>query len=139
MSTFRWGMEFLMEGTVSGPRQVEHTPLLRMVATLPPDGSATVVRLVGELDLSNAAGVRDQLADLLEYRPSDDVVLDLSGLSFLDLSGVRVLLEVRRVVAVGHRGLSLRGVRPNVEMLMRITGDEDLLASSQTSGGAGVR
>ncbi|HZI96718.1 MAG TPA: anti-sigma factor antagonist [Actinomycetales bacterium] len=116
------------EGTVA--RNLLHAPLLRLVATLPGEGSATVVRLVGELDLSNAAGVHDQLADLLEYRPTDDVVLDLSGLTFLDPSGVRVLREVRRVVAVGRRGLSMRGVRPNVEMLLRVTGDEDLLPSS---------
>lgn len=127
------------EDAVSAPRTVERPPLLRIVASLPAEGSATVVRLVGELDLSNAASVRDQLADLLEYRPSDDVVLDLSGLSFLDVSGVRVLLEVRRVVAVGHRSLVLRGVRPNVGMLLRITGDEDLLAPSSRPGGAGVR
>lgn len=113
---------------------------MEILAAIPPEpgkGAASgartgaaaglVVRLVGELDLSNATVVQDQLVDLLSYCPTADVVLDLSGVSFMDCSGLRVLLELRRVLTVGRRHLSLCRARPCVEMLLRVSRDEDLL------------
>src|ERR671924_634621 len=48
-------------------------------------------RLVGELDISNA----DSLGALLEreVRGDGDITLDLSELTFIDSSGIRVLLK----------------------------------------------
>jgi anti-anti-sigma factor len=55
------------------------------------DGRAWIVALVGELDLSNVDEVRSAIAE----RPSacDVLVLDFSGLSFLDTSGMRLAVE----------------------------------------------
>jgi anti-sigma B factor antagonist len=60
----------------------------------------------GELDLATAP----QLARCLrELQPNADrVCLDLTGVSFLDLSGLRVLLDARR--DAGERGAQLRVV-----------------------------
>ena len=48
-------------------------------------------RLIGELDISNA----DTLAALLDrqVQGEDDITLDLSELTFIDSSGIRVLLK----------------------------------------------
>lgn len=117
------------EDTISRSTHVTRAQPLEIVTTVPAQllGAVMVVRLVGELDLSNATAVQDQLADLLAYRPTADVVLDLSGLSFMDCSGLRVLLEMRRMLTVGRRRLSLRGTRPGVQMLLRVARHEDLL------------
>ena len=52
-----------------------------------------VVRLGGELDTFGASTVRDRLASLYE---SDRVVVDLSGLTFLDSAGLHVLFSIGR-------------------------------------------
>lgn len=49
----------------------------------------TIVRLKGELDLSNVDYLQDRLAAAIETAP--DVVLDLAGLQYLDSQGLRLI------------------------------------------------
>jgi len=57
-----------------------------------PTGEPRTVRLIGELDASNA----DELLDALVPQLGDggDLVLDLSGLSFVDSMGLRSFLRI---------------------------------------------
>jgi anti-sigma B factor antagonist len=60
------------------------------------DGERTVVALRGELDLATAGVVQERLNALRgDRRP---VVLDLDGLTFIDSTGIRLVLE-----SVRHR------------------------------------
>lgn len=77
------------------------------------DGDRAVLRLVGEVDISNSQRLRGRLNDLLAPGRSDEVralVVDLSGLEFLDLSGLQALLDAR--TAVRRRGGSMVLRRP---------------------------
>jgi anti-sigma B factor antagonist len=56
-----------------------------------PDGDTTVVALHGELDLGSVETVRACL-DALRTQ-GRGVVLDLDGLTFMDSTGIRVVLE----------------------------------------------
>ena len=74
---------------------------LRLTASR--DGDVAVLRVVGEVDVSNCARLEGRLRDLVEPgRPDrvDRLVVDASALEFLDLPGLRVLLfaeaELRR-------------------------------------------
>ena len=53
-----------------------------------------VVRLAGELDLYNANGVREALLACCEENPSR-LVVDLSGVEFVDSTVLGVLVEAR--------------------------------------------
>ena len=57
------------------------------------DGQVAVAAVSGEIDMSNAAAVRLQVAQLVT---PDDValVLDLSGLSFIDSAGLHIVFEL---------------------------------------------
>ncbi|MEX2210632.1 MAG: STAS domain-containing protein [Gaiellaceae bacterium] len=55
---------------------------------------AVVVRLAGELDLYNAEVVREALRTSCE-RASERLVVDLSGVTFLDSTALGVLVEAR--------------------------------------------
>jgi anti-anti-sigma factor len=89
-------------------------------------------RLNGELDLASGP----QLEELLMGLVGPSVVVDLSGLRFIDSSGFGALLRAQRLVERAGRGLVFRGpLSPEVartfEMLgmAEITdGDEDLEA-----------
>jgi anti-sigma B factor antagonist len=55
---------------------------------------ATVVRLVGELDLYNADEIRTALRAVVEDGP-ERVVVDLSDVTFVDSTALGVLIEAR--------------------------------------------
>jgi anti-sigma B factor antagonist len=57
-------------------------------------GGYAVVALRGELDLMDAAGVADALEAFAARAPR--IIVDLSGLEFIDVSGVAALSRVRR-------------------------------------------
>jgi anti-anti-sigma factor len=60
------------------------------------DGSDRVVRLSGEIDISNAAVVELRLRQLAS---EDGLLVDVSGLSYLDSSGVRLLFRLAEAMA----------------------------------------
>jgi anti-sigma B factor antagonist len=60
-------------------------------------GDAWVVRLGGELDLYNAAQVRDALRKVCSDSPSR-VVVDLGEVEFLDSTALGVLIEARTML-----------------------------------------
>jgi anti-sigma B factor antagonist len=84
-----------------------------------------VIAVEGELDLATAdeftAGVRRELAGAA-------VVLDLSGLSFVDSSGVRALDDLVRETDREGWALSIDARLPEgVRQVLRLTGMLDLL------------
>jgi anti-sigma B factor antagonist len=61
-------------------------------------GGAVVVRLTGELDLYNAHEVRNVLVEQTAGDP-ERVVVDLSGVEFIDSTALGVLIEARTKLA----------------------------------------
>jgi anti-anti-sigma factor len=61
--------------------------LLQVIKTDTPRG----FRLVGELDASNVGALTDALE--AEIRRGGDITLDLTGLAFMDSSGIQVLIS----------------------------------------------
>jgi anti-sigma B factor antagonist len=57
------------------------------------DGNQVVVRADGELDIASSKGFEDELHRAIDSDAST-VVLDLSGLSFIDSTGLRALVAV---------------------------------------------
>jgi anti-anti-sigma factor len=78
---------------------------------------SVVARLTGEVDMSNASYVRDQL---LESMPNDAIVLvlDISGTRYLDSAAIGVLFDVSRRLA--RRRQELRLVMPPDSPLRRV-------------------
>jgi anti-anti-sigma factor len=55
--------------------------------------SSTTVRLDGEWDLAAQQAARDAVRDALSRQPAR-VILDLSGLTFIDSSGIHIVVEL---------------------------------------------
>jgi anti-sigma B factor antagonist len=61
------------------------------------EDKTVVAVLTGEVDMSNAASIRQQIAR--SVTPDDDALLvDLSELSFIDSAGLHALVELRTVL-----------------------------------------
>jgi stage II sporulation protein AA (anti-sigma F factor antagonist) len=79
-----------------------------------------VVRLLGELDLSNCEAADRALLEA-EQTQADRILLDIDGVKFIDSSGLQVILRAkRRSDASGQRLRITRG-RGHVADMFRLT------------------
>ena len=98
-----------------------------------------VVRLVGELDITQAGLVRRQL---LSYSRATDVALvfvDMSQVSFIDCAGLEPLLSANRWLLRRNRRLVLRPVSTQVDFLLtslRRAGSDHVIEHATGSGSA---
>jgi anti-sigma B factor antagonist len=84
------------------------------------EGDVVVVRLSGQLDLANRDHVTMAILDCLH--DAEAVVADLSGLTFMDSSGLSSLIRCRKVAAASGREFSVRGAAGQVAQVLTITG-----------------
>jgi len=81
------------------------------------DEAGDALLLAGEIDSFTAPVLAERLAE-----SGAVTVVDLSGVTFLDSSGLRVLVEAHRVRAETGGSLRLRAPSTNVQHLLEISG-----------------
>jgi anti-anti-sigma factor len=113
----------LMPMTESRAEQIVRLGRLAMVSER--DGDLHVVRLDGELDLANASGVDAEL-QRVEETDADVIVVDLSAVSFIDSSGIRVLITAARRSSRDNR-LVLQSPSATVLRVLHLAGVASLL------------
>jgi anti-sigma B factor antagonist len=79
-----------------------------------------VVTVSGEIDVHSGPILRDHLQRCLDDGERD-IVVDLSGVPFLDSSGLGVLVEAYRRARSAGRLLRLASCRPAVATIFQIT------------------
>ena len=77
-----------------------------MPIAIPSRDNALTIALSGEIDHHGAREMMTQLTDAIAERLPTRLVLDLSGVTFMDSSGIAVLLRALRQME--HIGGSLR-------------------------------
>lgn len=93
---------------------------LEFDTTLSSAGDA-VIALAGELDLSGAPALDEEIEELSRRPEVVRVVLDLRGLEFLDSSGLRVVALAERRLSAGGRGLVIVRGSETVQRVFEIT------------------
>jgi anti-anti-sigma factor len=88
--------------------------------------ACTMVTVAGECDLHTGRQLRDVLTSEIS-RGARRMILDLSGLSFMDSTGMQVLLSVRTVLSVRGGTLSLVAPQPVVARILELTGADQYL------------
>ena len=89
-------------------------------------GGTVLVKLSGELDISSAPKVEDELARVEPDRPPV-IVLDLRSLAFMDSTGLRLLIAAdTRASQEDRRLMIVKGPEP-VQRVFRITRLEERL------------
>ncbi|MEV4097225.1 STAS domain-containing protein [Streptosporangium saharense] len=81
----------------------------------------TTVYLSGEIDIFTSAALRQQLVNTLRCS-TNLLILNLSGISFCDVSGLAVLVGARRRARSMGITLVLAAPRPFLSRLMHVTG-----------------
>jgi anti-anti-sigma factor len=93
----------------------------------------TTMQVVGEVDIATAPEFRRELARLLSHRPPE-LRVDLSGVSFMDSSGLHALLDASRTAQRQGGKFVLVGTSPQVDRLMSIAGVSWPAAGSAATG-----
>jgi anti-sigma B factor antagonist len=97
-------------------------PVLGALEGAPDDAGVFVVKLIGEIDISNAATLGAAL-DAMIAGVDEPVAVDLSGLEFMDSSGIAMLLR-----AVGGAGsVEVRNPSTVVRRIIECTGLTEIL------------
>ena len=78
------------------------------------------VEVAGRVTVDSAPNLRSRLLELLHRNAAPFVVIDVSALSYLDLSGVAVFLETLRAANEGSVKLRLAGMSGQVRKLAEI-------------------
>ncbi len=103
------------------------------------EGSRSVVRLRGELDLSTENDVRREISAVLRSQNPQILLLDLSELAFTDSTGLGTMVWAHKQMTERGHQLWLAGPNPLVLRLLRITGLDkqlQLVTGDVTQGGA---
>ncbi len=91
-----------------------------------------VVELAGNLDYVSAPEARRAIEGL-SLESGQQLLIDLSGLTFCDSSGLGVLIAARNHAASAQSGIALAAVPTNVMRLLYVAGLHQLFSISSTA------
>ncbi|QXJ21604.1 STAS domain-containing protein [Actinomadura graeca] len=93
------------------------TALLRIASA----SGSSWLRLTGDVDVSNAPALSRALR-AAEARAPGDVHLDLAGVDFIDVAGLRAITKAARDLDERECMLVLHSVSPHLDKLVRLIG-----------------
>jgi len=100
-----------------------------------PHGRWTVVAITGELELATAPRLRQAVVSLVG-EGQVDIVLDLSGVDFLDSVGLGVIVSALKRVRGRDGRLVVAGAVPRVRALFELTRLDEIIDLHDTVDGA---
>ena len=81
----------------------------------------------GEVDHHGAKGLMQEIDRALEGRPARNLVMDLSGVSFMDSSGIALLLRAHRRAREVGGSLRVQGIPEQAMKVLRSAGLHKLM------------
>jgi len=121
-----------------GRRQVVERDLTVSVELPPqPPGAVPVVKVAGEVDIQTSPVLEERLGAILDDGQTS-VVVDLGDVTFLDSTGLSVLISTLRRCRAAGGELQIVGPRPNVRKVLEITGLTDVFGVADDTGGDGA-
>jgi len=85
-----------------------------------------VVVATGEIDMASAPGLWEALSEAIAAGQGD-VIVDLSGVTFIDSQGLSVLVRACKALSPEGRGLCLRSPRSQVRQALEVSGVTSVL------------
>ena len=85
-------------------------------------GQTLTIRLEGELDHHSAESIRTLIDNEIAESGCTDLILDMEGVTFMDSSGLGVILGRYRLLNSQGGTLSICGANSTVERILRMSG-----------------
>ena len=80
------------------------------------------VYLSGELDHSNAASIRTEMDELIEQTNCRKLIFDLSGLDFMDSSGIGLVIGRYKLMAKRGGSVAVTGSGRHIDRIFKMSG-----------------
>ena len=90
-------------------------------------GDLIVVTPEGEIDMTNASVLREVLRNVVERKTAGRIAVDMRDVTFLDSSGIGMLVAAHRAAAAKGIGLTLTDPNPIVRMTLDVANLTDML------------
>ncbi len=84
------------------------------------EGDVVVVTVEGDLDASSAPDLRAKFEELIGQR-ENQYVIDLTGVPFMDSSGIAALVNLFKRVRIGAGDVKLCGFQEEIEKVFKLT------------------
>ena len=81
-----------------------------------------IVRFNGEIDISNAAELKETLYNEVDKNRDKDVKLDFTDLNYIDSTGLGILVGILKRVKDANKEIYIFNIKNNVKKLFVITG-----------------
>ena len=89
-------------------------------------GEVVIAHLKGEIDHHTAREMREAIDSAIELNMPSLLMLDFSAVSFMDSSGIGLVMGRYRNLLKSGAELHITGVSPNIYKVMRLAGLEKL-------------
>lgn len=86
------------------------------------NGDTLTVAMTGELDQQVVEDVRRRIDNVLRDTSIRNIVFDMSGVSFMDSSGIGVLLGRYKLIAARRGSMRIEGANGTVYKILRMSG-----------------
>ena len=90
------------------------------------NGEVTTAYLSGEIDHHSAASIRTEIDDAVELNMPSLLILDFTRVSFMDSSGIGLVMGRYRNLLRRGAKLHITGTSPQIYKVMRLSGIEKL-------------
>lgn len=95
-----------------------------------------IVTLKGELDHHSAGSVKELVEELIQNRAAQNLIFDFSHLSFMDSSGIGVVVGRYKLISAMGGSVAICGASPTVDRLLTMAGIKKIIATYQTAEAA---
>ncbi len=93
-------------------------------------GTTLIVKLKGEIDHHTAFELKEKMDREIELRNIVNLVLDFDGVTFMDSSGIGVIIgRYKQIQARGGRTMIIR-VKPQVDKILEVSGLKKIMDCS---------
>ena len=90
------------------------------------DGGSLTARISGEIDHHSARRIREEIDMEVFRRLPNELILDLSGVGFMDSAGLGLILGRLNLMNDRHGRLRITGLTPSVGRILSLAGIERL-------------
>ena len=85
-------------------------------------GELLTVMLYGEIDHHAAKDIREKIDEAIEFNMPSLVIMDFGGVTFMDSSGIGVIMGRYRLMQSVGGSVSAFGVSPRLDKLIEMSG-----------------